>query len=175
MEPQSKEFGGITLINEEGELPEFEALCDRIERLYEYIGEIDSETCILLVSDEEIRALNAEWRDVDESTDVLSFPMREGEEADIAETLPLGDIAISVETARRQVLGGEHLERLSGAGKDLGVTWTLLDELSFLVIHGTLHLLGYDHADPEEEAVMRAKEAEWMSWLINGDNRPHLA
>ena len=69
------------------------------------------------------------------STDVLAFPMNEAEH--------LGSIVISVETARRQA--GEH--KLS--------TW---NEIRFLIIHGYLHLLGYDHAEADEKKAMQQKE-----------------
>lgn len=141
------------------------ALSERVYRLYENIDEKDSEVCILFVDDAEIKELNAQWRNVDESTDVLSFPMREGEDPKIAKQLPLGDIVISIETAERYVESLSHKNRLEEAEIEGGCkvdNWTLLDELSFLVVHGTLHLLGYDHAEPEEEREMRRLEAEWF-------------
>ena len=76
------------------------ALSERVYRLYENIDEKDSEVCILFVDDAEIKELNAQWRNVDESTDVLSFPMREGEDPKIAKQLPLGDIVISIEPCK---------------------------------------------------------------------------
>lgn len=145
-----------------------EALAARIEALYRHIGEGESEVCIVLMDDEDIRELNKEWRDIDEPTDVLSFPMREGESQEIAIQLPLGDIVISVETAHRYVESQTHKERLEeNASARLKTNWTLLDELTFLCIHGTLHLLGFDHAEPDEEADMRAKELEWMQYVLS--------
>ena len=146
------------------------ALAARIEKLYKFIDEADSEVSIVLTTDEDIRDLNREWRDLDESTDVLSFPMREGEDPAIAKQLPLGDIAISVPTAIRYVESCHHKNRLDeNAPQPLTDSWSLLDELTFLVIHATLHLLGHDHAEPEEEKIMRAKEREWMTYILDSE------
>ncbi|MFA5623948.1 MAG: rRNA maturation RNase YbeY [Bradymonadales bacterium] len=165
MQAQSYEFGNISVINEYGEVAEFDALCKRIALLFELLGESDAECCILLIDDAEIRALNAEWRDVDAATDVLSFPMREGEDEDVALQLPLGDIAISVDRAKEQAKEAMHRERLLEVDAAFGDDWSVLEELSFLVVHGVLHLLGYDHATPEQERAMRARELELMAAL----------
>ena len=146
------------------------ALSERVERLYDHIGEAESEVCIVLTTDDEIRALNKEWRSLDETTDVLSFPMREDEDPEVAAQLPLGDVAISVPTAIRYVESCHHKNRLDEEGPaPLTDTWSLLDELTFLIIHSTLHLLGYDHAEPEEEKIMRAKEREWMMYILESE------
>ncbi len=158
----------------QSELPvPMRAVAERIYRLYEKLGEQDSEMNVVFVTDDEIHALNLEWRQVDAPTDVLSFPMREGDDlADLKQLdmpLPLGDIAISIETAMRYVENCHHKDRINeNEMKPLTETWCLLDEITFQIIHGTLHLLGYDHAEPEEEAVMRAKEKEYMMFLLNG-------
>jgi len=89
--------------------------------------------CILLTSDEEIRSLNKRFRGLDQPTDVLSFPACEG---GLPEDGHLGDVVISVETARRQA---RSLER------------TLRQEIDFLLLHGLLHLLGYDHETDQGE------------------------
>lgn len=168
IEPIAIEETPQTLINESELSVPMQALSDRITQLYQHIGEADSEVCIVLTTDDAIRELNKEWRDIDEPTDVLSFPMREDEEPEIAAQLPLGDVAISVETAMRYVESCHHKTRLDEtADTPLTENWTLLDELTFLVIHATLHLLGHDHAEPEEEAIMRAKEREWMQFILN--------
>lgn len=108
-----------------------------------------AELSVLLVDDARIAELNAQWRDVEEATDVLSFPQLE-------ETL-LGDLVISVDTARRQ---GEE------RGHSLAV------ELRILLLHGLLHLLGYDHergADEHQEMAQREVEiiAE-LGWVGSG-------
>lgn len=80
-----------------------------------------------MVSDAAIRALNRDYRGVDAPTDVLAFPMREGRFGRLSPEL-LGDVVISAETAARQ----------AGAGE-------LRAELALLLVHGILHLVGYDH------------------------------
>lgn len=88
------------------------------------IGKNDSTATIAFVSDKTIRQLNRQFRDVDKATDVLSFP------ADDSDKLNLGDIAISVDTAARQA-------------KENGLTFD--EEVAQLILHGLLHLSGYDH------------------------------
>lgn len=107
-------------------------------------GESDSEVSIHLTDDEEIQQLNRTYRQVDEPTDVLAFAMREGSDGEVNPSL-LGDVVVSVETAQRQAIKG-HFQR----------------ELALLVIHGILHLLGYDHESPEDAAVMEAKQRQLL-------------
>jgi probable rRNA maturation factor len=95
----------------------------------------DAELSVLLVSDREIHRLNRDWRGKDRPTDVLSFSQQEGDGP--APVGLLGDVVISVDTARRQA--GER-----------GVS--LADESERLLIHGVLHLLGYDHERSSAEA-----------------------
>lgn len=107
------------------------------------------EVDITIVSDEEIHALNRDYRNVDRATDVLSFALDEdGGEPELVggpEVHLLGDIIISAETATRQAEEfGHGLER----------------EIVYLAVHGLLHLLGYDHMQEEDKVVMRAKEEE---------------
>lgn len=123
----------------------------------------DPEVSVLLTGDETIRELNDEWRDVDEATDVLSFPMEpppgwEGPPPS------LGDLIINLEYAERLVDTREHTARVAdelGRSPD-DLEWTLSDEVHFLFIHGLLHLLGYTHGELEDEAEM--KEAERRLW-----------
>jgi len=124
--------------------------------LCELVDEAAAEVCVVLVDDAEIRSLNAQWRGIDKATDVLSFAMREGEGGEMAGDV-LGDVVISVDTAVRQQQDAEHQTRLAAEGD-----WTLLDEVSFLMIHGMLHLLGYDHDTDARDAEMRAKERALM-------------
>lgn len=167
-EPLEIEDRAQTFTNQ-SEMPvPMRAVAERVYKLCSLIGEEETELNVVFVTDDEIHALNKEWRGVDAATDVLSFPMREGEDPKIAPTLPLGDIAISIETAMRYVENCHHKDRINeNEMKPLTETWNLLDEITFQIIHGTLHLLGYDHAEPEEEAVMRAKEKEYMLQLLN--------
>jgi probable rRNA maturation factor len=91
------------------------------------------EVALSLVDDAEIRQLNRRWRGVDAPTDVLSFPLEDEE--------LLGDVVVSLETAERQSRAFGH---------------SLRREVAFLAVHGTLHLLGYDHDTPDAEARMQA-------------------
>lgn len=111
------------------------------------------EISISFVDNQEMQDLNKEYRNIDAPTDVLSFSMlefeedNEGFESDlddyIEEELPLGDIVISVERAIEQA--GEY-----GHSKDR--------EIAFLLVHGMLHLLGYDHEEKEDERIMFQKQ-----------------
>jgi probable rRNA maturation factor len=107
------------------------------------------EVSVLLTDDEEIRRLNKQYRGIDRATDVLAFAMREGMDAELNPHL-LGDIVISVQTAQRQS---------SRVGHSLDM------ELALLAVHGTLHLLGYDHERDSEATIMRNKE-EMMLRLL---------
>jgi ssRNA-specific RNase YbeY (16S rRNA maturation enzyme) len=123
-----------------------------------------AEVCVVLVDDDHIRDLNREWRQEDSATDVLSFPLQEGIGAELAGDA-LGDIVISVPYAARLVASGPpHRARVAQQlllDPDT-LTWTLLDELTFLLIHGALHLLGYDHITEAQEATMKTEEARLM-------------
>jgi probable rRNA maturation factor len=106
------------------------------------LGYTDSELSVVLVDDEEMTRLNGEFRQVDSTTDVLSFSMQEGEFGDVCPEL-LGDVVISAPTA--QVMSELNHSPLDSV-------------LDLLLVHGVLHLIGYDHEQGEEEAI-RMKEA----------------
>jgi probable rRNA maturation factor len=115
----------------------------RLGRAMEAAGVGRAEVALSFTDDVEIRALNAAYAGEDHATDVLSFSQAEGAPmpggADV-----LGDIVISVEYAARQAKEGGR---------------ALVDELAHLAVHGLAHLLGFDHATPEEERVMFGYEA----------------
>ena len=105
---------------------------------------------VLLTTPAGIQSLNREFRHVDAVTDVLSFPAVEGEAFLAPPDGYLGDIAICLERAAEQAEAyGHSLER----------------ELCFLTVHGMLHVLGYDHIDPEEERVMLKKQNEILETI----------
>jgi len=115
----------------------------------------ESELSILLVDDDEITQLNRQYLSRDHPTNVLSFPMREGENKHMHPTL-LGDVVISAETAEREA-------------QQRGVT--LDEEMALLLVHGILHLLGYEHENtPEEAAAMEAAEQKILARLGLADN-----
>ncbi len=102
---------------------------------------------MLLTDDTQIAQLNKQYRDVDGPTDVLSFSQIEGDDdfsGDEGDGL-LGDVVISVETAKRQAESAGH---------------PIDDEIDMLLVHGILHLLGYDHAEPDEEKIMFSRQTE---------------
>ena len=107
--------------------PAAETLRRVICRCLEELGQLDSEVHVLITGDERIRDLNHRYRDREGATDVLSFP--DGEVLPSGRVLQ-GEIVISLDTARRQAEALHHGE---------------LRELSELVLHGVLHLVGYDH------------------------------
>ncbi len=119
----------------------------------------DSDLDVTFVDDPTIRRYNRKFRGKDRATDVLSFPLWEPSEAK-RNGIFLGDILISTPTAKRQA-------------RERGEEW--LGEVVFLLIHGTLHLLGYDHEKTLKEAkIMRGLEKKLMkklksrfSWLKN--------
>lgn len=116
------------------------------ERLLVLCGQQDKELSILLVDDIRMTEINGQYRKKFKPTNVLSFPLQE--EPDAFSHNMLGDIVISIDTAAQEALE----EKI-----------TLNDRLTFLLIHGLLHLLGYDHERSEAEAArMAEKEQELL-------------
>ena len=108
-------------------------------------GGVRGDVCVLITDAEEIQSLNRTYRKIDRVTDVLTFPAWEGEAILCPPDEYLGDIAICYECAVEQAEEYNHsLER----------------ELAFLAVHGSLHLMGYDHMTKEDEAAMFAKQEE---------------
>lgn len=130
-----------------------EAVARAINKVGELYGLCDAEVSVILTDDAYIHELNLNYRDKDRPTDVLSFALNEGEEPEIKggpSLNLLGDIVISIETAAAQAMEyGHSMER----------------ELSFLAVHGMLHLLGYDHMEEAERAEMRKEEEYVMEKL----------
>jgi probable rRNA maturation factor len=111
---------------------------------------LDAELSVVLVDDAEIQRLNAAHRGIDRPTDVLAFAMREGDGAALHPEI-LGDVVISIDTTARQAAS-------RGAA--------LADEVRVLLIHGLLHLLGYDHErSPAEARRMFRKQRELLAHL----------
>ncbi len=105
---------------------------------------------IRIAQPDEIRALNAEFRHIDRVTDVLTFPAWEGEQLLSPPDGYLGDILICLDRAVEQAAEYGH-----GVPRELG----------FLAVHGVLHLLGYDHMQPEEERVMRQRQTNILEGI----------
>lgn len=118
----------------------------------------DYEVSVTFVDNEEIREINKNYRNIDLPTDVLSFPMidygRDNGEGGVENMdldsgeIVLGDIVISLEMAYEQALDYGH---------------SFQREISFLMVHGMLHLLGYDHEKEEDRKKMRSEEERILS------------
>ena len=123
-----------------------ENLIGLIEKILVYLGlSARSERCRSRVNDRDMRELNRRYRQIDTTTDVLCFPQKSEATPDL-----LGDIVISYQTAVR------HSRRLK---------ITVEDELRLLIVHATLHLLGFDHKKKKERETMREKEKEILNYL----------
>ena len=110
------------------------------------------ELSILITNDQRMGTLNQEYRGVAGSTDVLAFPA--GEQPDLpGQPYYIGDIAISLPRARLQATERGH---------------TLEKELQLLVVHGVLHLLGHDHACPDDKALMWSAQRDLLA-ALGGD------
>ncbi len=101
---------------------------------------------IALEGDDVLHKLNREYRGIDETTDVLSFPAEEYDPD--SQSWYIGDIIISLPQAERQALAAGH---------------SAINELRLLVVHGVLHLLGYDHHDEEQKRIMWQAQAEILA------------
>jgi probable rRNA maturation factor len=114
----------------------------------------NSEVTVVITDDEDIRGINAEHRGVDEATDVLSFPLESADQqgfvAPPGQPRNLGDIVVSYERVLAQAEEYGH---------------SASRELAYLVTHGTLHLLGYDHEDDAQKLRMREREEQVLSDL----------
>lgn len=138
--------------------PQWEVLLTKVAVATLKQQQVD-EDCILtiLVSDDaELHRLNRDYRDEDKPTDVLSF--EDGSMWPDGNRY-LGDIAISIETAERQAVEAGH---------------ELSDEMVLLTVHGVLHLLGHDHAEPDEKAEMWSAQAEVLTLLGISMSLDHL-
>nr|WP_263313142.1 rRNA maturation RNase YbeY [Mammaliicoccus sp. Marseille-Q6498] len=110
----------------------------------------EAELSISFVDEEEIQAINRDYRDKDKVTDVISFSLEEDEPEIEGLDIPrvLGDIIICLEVAKEQAASYNH---------------SLSRELGFLALHGFLHLLGYDHMTPEDEKEMFSRQDEILN------------
>ena len=108
------------------------------------LGCLKAELSLLLINDAQIRRLNKRYRRINRPTDVLAFPMLEGGAFPLRSQL-MGDVVISIETAKRQAKREGH---------------SLGQEIKILLIHAILHLLGYHHEDSEEAARLVERKSQ---------------
>ena len=147
----------ITIGREPENLDVPQEALDAVRRAVLTVGELygvmDAEVSVTLTNDAHIHALNRDYRGVDRPTDVLSFALTESEEPEIFDApggVVLGDLVISLERAAAQAETYGH---------------SFLRELSFLTVHGMLHLLGYDHIEEEERLEMEEEQRRVMDAL----------
>lgn len=117
------------------------------------MGYRDAELSVVIVSDDAITELNEQYLNHAGPTNVISFPMLEGDHADITPGL-LGDVVISADTAKREA---------DQAGMPMA------DRFDQLLIHGILHLVGYDHVHSKEEAAVMEKKSDELMQLLHSE------
>ncbi len=105
----------------------------------------NAEFNVIFIKNDEIHAMNKEYRGVDRPTDVITFALEDHKDIELVGIRLLGDVYISIDKAREQAIEYGH---------------SLKREISFLTIHGLLHLLGYDHMNPDDEKVMFSLQDE---------------
>ena len=156
-EPSGRPFDGIsvTIIDEGGDWAPFAAREDLIERAAAAVAGASgcarargAEACVVLADDALLRSLNHAYRGKDAPTNVLSFPFQEPPRA--APSRHLGDIVLAAETLQREAA-------------DQGIP--PVHHLQHLVVHGLLHLLGFDHGTEAEAEVMERLEAQILATL----------
>lgn len=128
-------------INDNGLYQTYSYLVPVLEGGLQYLHIDNVVFSIIFVSDEEIHEMNRTYRGVDRVTDVISFAFEDNGQMEYNGCRLLGDIYISIDQMKRQAKEYGHSEKR---------------ELSFLAVHGMLHLLGYDHMEKEEEQEMFA-------------------
>lgn len=138
------------------ETEEYNELINKVlQKCFEEEGLLDSKLYIsvILTNPDEIQKINREYRKVDKATDVLSFPMYERDEIkDLNKEIeePIGDVIISLEKVKEQADEyGHSFER----------------ELSYMLVHGFYHLMGYDHIEESDKKEMREKEENILNTL----------
>ena len=150
----------ISYLNVEKGQEDWGAIVKKVlDKCFEEEGLLDSKLImtITFTTPEEIRKINKKYRKIDKATDVLSFPMFEKDEldekiknGDFPYEDVLGDVIISIEKVREQAEEyGHSFER----------------ELSYMLVHGFYHLMGYDHIEEEDKKIMRPKEEKILNEL----------
>lgn len=133
------------------EIPEMDILNDYVNYL---VGKLELDRCefnIIIIDNEKIHKINKEYRNIDRETDVISFALEDNMDVEYVDFRLLGDIYISIDRCYQQA-------------KDYG--HSRIREICFLATHGILHLLGYDHMNPDDEKEMFSLQNE----LLDGYN-----
>lgn len=130
----------IEVFNETNEkLSEIDELDNLFKFLIDYFNLDDIVCSVIIVDNKKIHEINKEYRNIDRETDVISFALEDDEVINDSPIRVLGDIYISLDKAKSQAIEYNH---------------SLKRELCFLMTHGFLHLLGYDHMKKEDEDIM---------------------
>lgn len=146
----------VEVINEtefDIDLAEFAELADFV--LTQMHVSTDSELSVIFIEEEPMADLHVRWLDLEGPTDVMSFPMDElkpGRPDAVTPEGTLGDICICPAVAQRQAQAAGH---------------SMVEEMLLLETHGILHLLGYDHAEPEDEEVMFALQRKLLLMFLS--------
>ena len=149
----------ITYLNLEENLTYEKTVKKVLDKCFEEEKLLDSKLIITITftTPEEIKEINKKYRNIDKSTDVLSFPMFEKEELenkiknkDFQYEDVLGDIVISI-------------EKVKGQAEEYGHSFER--EFSYMIVHGFYHLMGYDHIEEEDKKIMRPKEEKILNSL----------
>ena len=138
-------------ITDNGLYKDYDYLYDVINAALEHENVNNAIFSVVFVGDEEIHEMNREYRGVDRVTDVISFAFEDNNDLVYNDIRMLGDIFICIPQMKRQATEYGHSEKR---------------ELSFLAVHGILHLLGYDHMNEEDEKVMFALQ----ELILDGKN-----
>ena len=128
---------------------DYDYLYEVIDYTIKKLNVKDSLFDIIFIDDEEMHKMNKEYRGIDRTTDVLSFALNDNKHID-AMLNSLGDIFISIPKMKSQAFEYRHSEKR---------------ELSFLTLHGILHLLGYDHMEKKDEEIMFGLQKEILNEL----------
>ena len=138
-------------ITDNGLYEDYDYLYDVLDAVLEHEKVDNAIFSIVFMNDEEIHEMNREYRGVDRVTDVISFAFEDSQDFVYNDIRMLGDIFICIPQMKRQAIDYGHSEKR---------------ELSFLAVHGILHLLGYDHMNEEDEKVMFALQ----ELILDGQN-----
>ncbi len=133
-------MNNFEIFNETDEkIEELDGLKDLLDYALDYLKLNNVEFNIIIIDNPRIHEMNKEYRGVDRETDVITFALEDHKDIEFEDVRLLGDVYISIDKARSQAIEYGH---------------SLKREISFLAIHGLLHLLGYDHMKKEDEKVM---------------------
>ena len=127
---------------------------------------MEFEVDILITDSEEVREYNKEYRDIDKTTDVLSFPNIDWEAPSDFDGIDEEELEMSVNPETNLTILGEiclNKDRIISQAEDYG--HSVKREYAFLIAHSILHLLGYDHMEEEEARVMEKKQDEYLSQI----------